>query len=151
MVAGSVGSDTGRMRKHYTAVQRGELTSLVRGARVHGTRWHLRCGQGRPQCGVGAPNTMQRVRSDTCLIAVPTSYAALYTQLAELSQRIDDEIAQADGGAIDYGAIEQRIADALGEVERGLHAQVLARLEIGVPAIRAGSARWACLREADSR
>jgi hypothetical protein len=30
----------------------------------------------------------------------------------------------------DYGAIEQRVADALGAVERGLHAQVLARLDI---------------------
>jgi hypothetical protein len=34
------------------------------------------------------------------------------------------------------GAIEQRIADALRELERGLHAQVLARLDIDVPAIR---------------
>jgi hypothetical protein len=52
-------------------------------------------------------------------------------------QRIDDELAQAgNGAAIDYGALEQRVADALGEVERGLHAQVLARLDIDVPAIR---------------
>jgi hypothetical protein len=37
---------------------------------------------------------------------------------------------------VDYGALEQRVADALGELERGLHAQVLARLDIDVPAIR---------------
>ena len=61
----------------------------------------------------------------------------LCTWLAELTQRIDDELAQAgSGAAIDYGALEQRVADALGEVERGLHAQVLARLDIDVPAIR---------------
>jgi hypothetical protein len=69
--------------------------------------------------------------------AVPTSCAALCTKLVELAQRIDDEVAQAgSGAALDYGALEQRIADALGEVERGLHAQVLARLDIDVPAIR---------------
>src|SRR5689334_4658848 len=73
----------------------------------------------------------------TTTIAVPTSCAALCARLAELTQRIDDEFAQAgNGAAIDYGALEQRIADALGEVERGLHAQVLARLDIDVPAIR---------------
>jgi hypothetical protein len=38
--------------------------------------------------------------------------------------------------AIDYGALEQRVAEALGDIERGLHAQVLARLDIDVPAIR---------------
>src|SRR5262245_31131837 len=70
-------------------------------------------------------------------IAVPTSCAALCTKLAELFQRIDDEVSQSGGGAaIDYGASEQRVADALGELERGLHAQVLARLDIDVPAIR---------------
>jgi hypothetical protein len=53
------------------------------------------------------------------------------TKLAELAQRIDGDLAQAGGGAaIDYGAPEQRAADALGEVERGLHAQILARLDI---------------------
>lgn len=73
----------------------------------------------------------------TTTIAVPTSCAALCTKLAELVQRIDDQLAQAaSGSAIDYGALEQRVADALGEVERGLHAQVLARLDIDVPAIR---------------
>lgn len=73
----------------------------------------------------------------TMTIAVPTSCAALCTRLAELTPRIDDELAQAgNGAAIDYGALEQRVADALGEVERGLHAQVLARLDIYVPAIR---------------
>lgn len=73
----------------------------------------------------------------TTMIALPTSCAALCTKLAELAQRIDDELAQTgSGAAIDYGAIEQRIADALGEVERGLHAQDLAHLDIDVPAIR---------------
>src|ERR1043166_7538257 len=73
----------------------------------------------------------------TTTIAVPTSCAAMCTKLAELTQRIEDELAQSgNGAAIDYGAIEQRVADALGEVERGLHAQVLARLDIDVPAIR---------------
>jgi hypothetical protein len=62
----------------------------------------------------------------TTTIAVPTSYAALCTKFAELTQRIDDELGQAgNGAAIDYGATEQRVADALGEVERGLHARVL--------------------------
>jgi hypothetical protein len=75
----------------------------------------------------------------TMTIAVPTNCAALCTKLAELAQRIDDQLTQAAGGAaIDYGAIEQRVADALGEVERGLHTQVLARLDIDVPAIRCG-------------
>lgn len=69
----------------------------------------------------------------TTTIAVPTSCAALCTELAELAQRIDDELAQTGNGAtIDYGAIEQRVADALGEVERGLHAQVLARLDADI-------------------
>jgi hypothetical protein len=73
----------------------------------------------------------------TTTIAVPTSCAALCTKLAELAQRIDDQLAQAAGGAaLDYGSLEQHVADALGEVERGLHAQVLARLDIDVPAIR---------------
>jgi hypothetical protein len=64
----------------------------------------------------------------TTTIAVPTSCAALRTKLAELAQRIDDELAQAGSGeAIDYGALEQRVADALGEIERGLHAQVPSR------------------------
>src|SRR5580765_7402849 len=40
------------------------------------------------------------------------------------------------GTVIDYGRGEQRIADVLGEVERGLHVQVLARLDIDVPALR---------------
>jgi hypothetical protein len=73
----------------------------------------------------------------TTTIAVPTSCAALCTQRAELAQRIDDDLAQTgSGAAIDYGAVEQRIADALGAFERGLHAQILARLDIDVPAIR---------------
>jgi hypothetical protein len=73
----------------------------------------------------------------TTTIAVSTSCAALCAKLAELAQRIDDDLAKASGGAaIDYAAVEQRVADALGEVERGLHAQVLARLDIDVPAIR---------------
>jgi hypothetical protein len=73
----------------------------------------------------------------TTTIEVPTSCAVLCSRLADLTQRIDEELAQAgNGSAIDYGAIEQRVADALGEVERGLHAQVLARLDIDVPAIR---------------
>jgi len=60
----------------------------------------------------------------TTTIAVPTSCAALCTKLAELAQRIDDEIAQGgNGAAVDYGALEQRVAGALGELERGLHAQ----------------------------
>jgi hypothetical protein len=38
-------------------------------------------------------------------------------QFAELAQGIAEEIAQAGrGAAIDYGALEQRIANALGEV-----------------------------------
>jgi hypothetical protein len=41
----------------------------------------------------------------TTTIAVPTSCAALCTKLAELVQRIDDELVQAAGGAaIDYTA-----------------------------------------------
>jgi hypothetical protein len=73
----------------------------------------------------------------TTTIAVPTSCAALCTKLAELTQRIENEIAEAgSGAAIDYGALEQCIADALGEIERGLHAQILARLDIDVPGIR---------------
>jgi hypothetical protein len=43
----------------------------------------------------------------TTMIAVPTSCAALCTQLAELAQCIDDELAQTgSGAAIDYGAVE---------------------------------------------
>lgn len=75
----------------------------------------------------------------TTTIAVLTSCAA-FTKLAELAQRIDDEIAQAGhGAAIDYGALEQRVADALGEVERGLHAQVLARIDIDGPRSACGA------------
>jgi hypothetical protein len=74
---------------------------------------------------------------DDTTITVPTSYAVLWSKVADLAQRIDDEIAQAgSGAAVDYGALEQRVADALGDLERGLHAQVLARLEVNVPAIR---------------
>src|SRR5262245_21745810 len=73
----------------------------------------------------------------TTTIAVPTSCAALCIKFAELTQRIEDELAEAGSGAvIDYGSIEQRVADGLGEVERGLHAHILARLDIDVPAIR---------------
>jgi hypothetical protein len=73
----------------------------------------------------------------TTTINVPTSYAALCTKLTELAQCLDNEIVQAgSGAAIDYGALEQRVTDALGDIERGLHAQVLARLDIDVPAIR---------------
>jgi len=87
----------------------------------------------------------------TTTIAVPTSCAALCTKLAELAQRIDDEIAQGgNGAAIDYGAIEQRVADALGEVERGLHAQVLARLDIDVPAIRVWGDEYRRIGRAES-
>jgi len=73
----------------------------------------------------------------TTTIAVPMSCVALCTKLVELTQRIEDELAQhGNGAAIDDGAIEQRVADALSEAERGLHAQVLARLDIDAPAIR---------------
>src|SRR2546421_12705978 len=73
----------------------------------------------------------------TTMIAVPTSCAALCLKVAEVSQRLADEITSAGGGAaIDYGAIEQQIADAAGAVERGMHTQVLAQLDIDVPAIR---------------
>src|SRR5262245_54461754 len=83
------------------------------------------------------PRRRSPTMSTTTTIAVPTSCAALCSRLAELTQRIDDELAQAgSGAAVDYGALEQRVADALGEIERGLHAQVLARLDIDVPAIR---------------
>jgi hypothetical protein len=87
----------------------------------------------------------------TMTIAVPTSCAALCTKLAELVQRIDDQLAQAaSGAAIDYGALEQRVADALGEVERGLHAQVLARLDIDVPAIRVWGDEYRRIGRAES-
>ena len=63
----------------------------------------------------------------TTTINVPTSCAALCIKFAERSQRIEDDLAQAASRAvIDYGAIEQRVADALGEVVRGLHAHILA-------------------------
>jgi hypothetical protein len=82
---------------------------------------------------VGSPT----MTMTTTTIAVLTSCAALCIKLAELARRIDDAIAQAgSGAAIDDGAVEQRVTDALGAVERGLHAQVLARLDIDVPAIR---------------
>src|SRR3954470_24919173 len=75
----------------------------------------------------------------------------LCTKLAELAQRIDDDLAKASGGAaIDYGALEQRVADALGEVERGLHAQVLARLDIDVPAIRVWGDEYRRIGRAES-
>ena len=53
-------------------------------------------------------------------IAVPTSCAALCTRLAELTQRIDDELVRAgNGAAIDYGpdhrrqrSARRRVADA---------------------------------------
>ena len=87
----------------------------------------------------------------TTTIAVPTSCAALCTKLVELTQRIDDEIAHTDyGAAIDYGTLEQRVADALGEVERGLHAQVLARLDIDVPAIRVWGDEYRRIGRAES-
>ena len=87
----------------------------------------------------------------TTMIAVPTSCAALCTQLAELAQRIDDELTQTgNGAAVDYGAIEQRIADALGEVERGLHAQVLAGLDINVPPIRVWGDEYRRIGRAES-
>jgi hypothetical protein len=87
----------------------------------------------------------------TTTIAVPTSCAALCAKLAELAQRIDDDLAKASGGAaIDYAAVEQRVADALGEVERGLHAQVLARLDIDVPAIRAWGDEYRRIGRAES-
>jgi hypothetical protein len=84
-------------------------------------------------------------------IEVPASCATLCTKLAELAQRIDDELAQTgNGAAVDYGAIEQRMADALGEVERGLHAQVLARLDIDVPAIRVWGDEYRRIGRAES-
>jgi len=87
----------------------------------------------------------------TTTIAVPTSCAALCTKLAELAQRIDDDLAKASGGAaIDYAAVEQRVADALGEVERGLHVQVLARLDIDVPAIRVWGDEYRRIGRAES-
>lgn len=65
----------------------------------------------------------------TTTIEVPTSCAALCTKLAELTQRIEEDLALSDSGAaLDYGALEQRVAAVLGDIERGLHAQVLARL-----------------------
>jgi hypothetical protein len=48
----------------------------------------------------------------TTTIAVPMSCAGLCTKLVELTQRIDDQLAQAAGGAaFGYGALEQRVAD----------------------------------------
>lgn len=73
----------------------------------------------------------------TTAITVPSSCAVLCTKLVDLTQRIDEDVSKASGGAaIDYGMLELRIADVLGVVERGLHAQVLARLDIDVPAIQ---------------
>jgi hypothetical protein len=96
--------------------------------------------------GAGSP-TM----TTTATIAVPTSCAALCIKLAELAQRIDDDLAKASGGAaIDYAAVEQRVADALGEVERRLHAQVLARLDIDVPAIRVWGDEYRRIGRAES-
>ena len=87
----------------------------------------------------------------TTTIAVPTSCAALCTKLAELTQRIEDELDQAgSGAAIDYCALEQRVADELSEVERGLHAQVLARLDIDVPAIRVWGDEYRRIGRAES-
>jgi hypothetical protein len=43
-----------------------------------------------------------------------------------------------------------RVADALGEVERGLHAQVLARLDIDVPAIRVWGDEYRRIGRAES-
>jgi hypothetical protein len=47
----------------------------------------------------------------TTTIEVPRSCAALCAKLAELTRRIDDELVQAgSGAALDYGALEQRVA-----------------------------------------
>jgi hypothetical protein len=54
------------------------------------------------------------------------------------------------GAAIDHGAREQRVADALGGLERGLHAQVLACLDIDVPAIRVWGDEYRRIRRLQS-
>jgi hypothetical protein len=73
-------------------------------------------------------------------IELPEGWAGVAEPLRALMAEVDrkehvDRATPPDLAA-DYGALEQRVADALGEVERGLHAQVLARLDIDVPAIR---------------
>ena len=58
--------------------------------------------------------TTTTTTSTTTTIEVPASCATLCTKLAELAQGIDDQLAQAAGGAvIDYGTLEQRVAEPL--------------------------------------
>ena len=49
----------------------------------------------------------------TTTIVAPTSSAPLCTKLAELTQRVDDELVRAgNGAAIDCSEFEQRVAES---------------------------------------
>ncbi len=68
---------------------------------------------------------------------VSDAFDAARARLEELTKQLDEQALQcANGGALDYGAVEELIAHGLGDIERGLHQSVLQRLDINAPSIR---------------
>jgi hypothetical protein len=73
----------------------------------------------------------------TFSISVPAHHEALGQAFATLLRQLDENMKTAhDGAALDYAAVEERIADGLSALERSAHESFLRRLDIDAPAIR---------------
>ena len=85
--------------------------------------------------------------ADAIIVAVPVELKSLVKPMQALIASVDERVRAArGGGAVDYGRIEQEIADLMGAIERGAHESMLGALDLdakyveirGEPHVRVG-------------
>ena len=77
------------------------------------------------------------------VIEVPEELHGLGEALAAMVARVEGTVAGTRGGkAVDYGRVEEAIAEEAGGIERAAHRAVLEALDIDVPAIIIGGIRY---------
>ncbi|MGQ0626623.1 MAG: ISKra4-like element ISMfu2 family transposase, partial [Phycisphaerales bacterium] len=77
------------------------------------------------------------------VIEIPEGLEALGDAFAAMVARVQKTVAASGGGkAVDYGRVEEAIADEAGGIEREAHRSILQALDIDVPAAVIGGVRY---------
>ena len=77
------------------------------------------------------------------VIEIPDELRDLGEALATIVARVQRTVAGTGGGkAVDYGRVEQAVAEETGGIERAAHRAILQALDIDVPAVVIGGIRY---------
>jgi hypothetical protein len=77
------------------------------------------------------------------VIEIPEGLEALGEAFAAMVARVQGTVAATGGGkAVDYGRVEEAIADEAGGIEREAHRRILQALDIDVPVVIIGGVRY---------